>query len=192
VSCGLRPLIRARTSTARGEPFYALPDYWRRRCCFPGWDRAGASNSRISSRLLHLHQPSGSKTSLKKPACILWLRTVHPGETPARNHARRVALFDYDGDGLLDIYLVNGAEMPSLVKTSPKYYNRLFHNNVMERSPMFQNAPELPARVLAWARRWATTTMMATPICFWPRERESAFFTTMATVRSPTSPRRRA
>jgi len=40
-----------------------------------------------------------------------------------------VALFDYDGDGLLDIYLVNGAEMPSLEKTGPKYFNRLFHNN---------------------------------------------------------------
>lgn len=40
-----------------------------------------------------------------------------------------VALFDYDEDGLLDIYVVNGAEMPSLVKTGPKYYNRLFHNN---------------------------------------------------------------
>jgi hypothetical protein len=40
-----------------------------------------------------------------------------------------VALFDYDGDGLLDIYLVNGAEMPSMVKTTPKYSNRLFHNN---------------------------------------------------------------
>ena len=40
-----------------------------------------------------------------------------------------VALFDYDGDGWLDIYLVNGAEMPSLVKTGPKYWNRLFHNN---------------------------------------------------------------
>ena len=40
-----------------------------------------------------------------------------------------IALFDYDGDGFLDIYLVNGAEMPSMVKTGPKYYNRLFHNN---------------------------------------------------------------
>jgi enediyne biosynthesis protein E4 len=40
-----------------------------------------------------------------------------------------IALLDYDGDGLLDIYLVNGAEMPSLEKTGPKYYNRLFHNN---------------------------------------------------------------
>lgn len=40
-----------------------------------------------------------------------------------------VALFDYDGDGLLDIYIVNGAEMPSLVKTGPRYYNRLFHNS---------------------------------------------------------------
>ncbi len=40
-----------------------------------------------------------------------------------------IALFDYDGDGRLDIYLVNGAEMPSLVKTGPKYANRLFHNN---------------------------------------------------------------
>jgi hypothetical protein len=40
-----------------------------------------------------------------------------------------VALFDYNGDGLLDIYLVNGADMPSLQKTEPKYYNRLFRNN---------------------------------------------------------------
>jgi hypothetical protein len=40
-----------------------------------------------------------------------------------------VGLFDYDNDGLLDIYLINGDEMPSLLKTSPKYYNRLFHNN---------------------------------------------------------------
>ena len=40
-----------------------------------------------------------------------------------------IALFDYDGDGLLDIYLANGAEMPSLKKTGPRYLNRLYHNN---------------------------------------------------------------
>jgi hypothetical protein len=40
-----------------------------------------------------------------------------------------VALLDYDNDGYLDIYFVNGAAIPSLRKESPKYWNRLFHNN---------------------------------------------------------------
>lgn len=53
--------------------------------------------------------------------------------TPNKNQIETmvagVALFDYDGDGYLDIYLVNGAEIPSLEKVSPAYWNRLFHNN---------------------------------------------------------------
>jgi hypothetical protein len=53
--------------------------------------------------------------------------------TPNKNQIETMvagaALFDYDGDGFLDIYLVNGAEIPSLEKTSPDYWNRLFHNN---------------------------------------------------------------
>src|SRR3974390_3283417 len=40
-----------------------------------------------------------------------------------------VALFDYDGDGFLDLYFVGGASIPSLVKTGPEYWNRLYHNN---------------------------------------------------------------
>src|SRR5450755_908850 len=40
-----------------------------------------------------------------------------------------VALLDYDNDGYLDIYFVNGAAIPSLKKDSPGYWNRLFHNN---------------------------------------------------------------
>jgi len=40
-----------------------------------------------------------------------------------------VAVFDYDGDGYLDLYFVNGAGMPSLMKDGPQYKNRLFRNN---------------------------------------------------------------
>ncbi len=39
-----------------------------------------------------------------------------------------VAAFDYDGDGLTDIFLANGAAMPSLGKDDPRYWNRLFKN----------------------------------------------------------------
>ena len=40
-----------------------------------------------------------------------------------------VALFDYDNDGLLDIFFTNGAAIPSLEKTDAGFSNRLFHNN---------------------------------------------------------------
>jgi enediyne biosynthesis protein E4 len=53
--------------------------------------------------------------------------------TPNKNQIETmtggVGLFDYDRDGYLDIYLVNGAAIPSLEKDSPKYWNRLFRNN---------------------------------------------------------------
>jgi enediyne biosynthesis protein E4 len=53
--------------------------------------------------------------------------------TPNKNQIETmvagVALLDYDGDGYLDIYLVNGAAIPSLQKETPAYWNRLFHNN---------------------------------------------------------------
>jgi enediyne biosynthesis protein E4 len=37
-----------------------------------------------------------------------------------------VALLDFDRDGKLDAFLCNGAEQPSLAKTSPRYWNRLY------------------------------------------------------------------
>ena len=40
-----------------------------------------------------------------------------------------VALFDYDNDGYLDIFFTNGAHIPELVKSSPAFWNRLYHNN---------------------------------------------------------------
>lgn len=40
-----------------------------------------------------------------------------------------VGVLDYDRDGYLDVYVVNGAAIPTLQKESPQYWNRLFHNN---------------------------------------------------------------
>ena len=39
-----------------------------------------------------------------------------------------VAVFDYDGDGLIDIFFTNGAAIPSLEKNLPKFRNRLYRN----------------------------------------------------------------
>ncbi len=53
--------------------------------------------------------------------------------TPNKNQPETmvsgVALLDYDNDGFLDVYFVNGAAIPSLKKETPVYWNRLFHNN---------------------------------------------------------------
>ncbi|PYX28867.1 MAG: CRTAC1 family protein [Acidobacteria bacterium] len=40
-----------------------------------------------------------------------------------------VAVFDYNNDGLLDIFFTNGAAIPSLEKSDPSYSNRLFRNS---------------------------------------------------------------
>ena len=54
-------------------------------------------------------------------------------ETPERHvpetMAGGVAVFDYNNDGNLDIFFTNGADIGSLKKNSPKYWNRLFRNN---------------------------------------------------------------
>ena len=58
--------------------------------------------------------------------------TVQNHPTPQKHMietmAGGLAVFDYDGDGLLDIFFTNGAEIPSLRKTHPKYSNRLYRN----------------------------------------------------------------
>ena len=70
---------------------------------FELWNPPGVQFITNSSRTAHKHQPE----------------TMVSG----------VAVFDYNNDGQLDIYAVNGATMPGLEKNAEIYYNRLFKNN---------------------------------------------------------------
>ena len=40
-----------------------------------------------------------------------------------------LGVIDFDGDGWPDIFCVNGAALPSLEKSGPEYWNRLYRNN---------------------------------------------------------------
>ena len=39
-----------------------------------------------------------------------------------------VAAFDFDNDGRMDLFFTNGAKLPELEKTDPRFYNCLLHN----------------------------------------------------------------
>jgi hypothetical protein len=59
--------------------------------------------------------------------------SLDSNETPQRHvpetMAGGVAVFDYNNDGNPDIFFTNGADISTLEKNSPKYWNRLFRNN---------------------------------------------------------------
>jgi hypothetical protein len=40
-----------------------------------------------------------------------------------------VGIFDYNNDGLMDLFFVNGAHLPDMDKRDPRYWNRLYRNN---------------------------------------------------------------
>lgn len=40
-----------------------------------------------------------------------------------------IAALDFDGDGWMDLYVVNGASLPSLAKSDARYWNTLYRNN---------------------------------------------------------------
>src|SRR5579864_8957773 len=55
--------------------------------------------------------------------------SISPKRYTFETMAGGVALFDYNNDGLLDIFFTNGAAIPSLEKIDASYSNRLFRNN---------------------------------------------------------------
>ncbi len=55
--------------------------------------------------------------------------SISPQRYSIETMAGGVAAFDYDNDGLLDLFFTNGATVPALIKSDASFSNRLFHNN---------------------------------------------------------------
>jgi len=60
---------------------------------------------------------------------FLLKNSVSPQRYSIETMTGGVAVFDYNNDGLLDIFFTNGAEIPSLKKSNPSFHNKLFRNN---------------------------------------------------------------
>ena len=60
---------------------------------------------------------------------FLLKNSVSPQRYSIETMTGGVAVFDYDNDGLLDIFFTNGAEIPSLEKSNSSFHNKLFRNN---------------------------------------------------------------
>jgi hypothetical protein len=60
---------------------------------------------------------------------FLLKNSVSPQRYSIETMTGGVAVFDYNNDGLLDIFFTNGAEIPSLEKSNPSFHNKLFRNN---------------------------------------------------------------
>lgn len=58
--------------------------------------------------------------------------TLENSATPEKHMietmAGGLAAFDYDADGLTDLFFTNGAAIPSMDKSAPRFWNRLFRN----------------------------------------------------------------
>ncbi|RPJ50442.1 MAG: VCBS repeat-containing protein, partial [Acidobacteria bacterium] len=87
-------------------------------------------------------QPGAGKQSSASPPPVLFEdvarqagvdfvlnNSVTPQKYSIETMIGGVALFDFNNDNLLDIYLPNGAHIPDFDKSDPAFFNRLYKNN---------------------------------------------------------------
>ena len=101
-----------------------------------------------------------------------------------------VATFDFDNDGRMDLFFTNGAKLPELEKTDPRFYNCLLRNRGDGTFEDVTAHAGLLGKDLDSASAWppATTTTTATRICSSATRDAIRSTTTTATAPSPMSP----
>lgn len=92
-----------------------------------------AAGSGIPS-LAQRQAPIRTGVELQNVAAAAGLNFVYRNSpTPAKHYVESapggLAVFDYNGDGRPDIFFANGAQTPSLEKSSAAYSNRLYRND---------------------------------------------------------------
>ena len=101
------------------------------------------------------------------------------------------ALIDYDNDGDLDVYLLQGQSLDPKAPRDAARTHRLFRNELVEREDAAlhgrdRRAAASEARPTPWAWPPAITTTTAIRICTSRRSGRTRCTGTMATARSPT------
>jgi hypothetical protein len=98
--------------------------------------RAGAQSARVAATGAAPRSPASAPSAIQFENVIAASKitftlknSISPERYSVETMAGGVAVFDYNNDGLLDIFFTNGAEIPSLEKSDPGYFNRLFRNN---------------------------------------------------------------
>jgi enediyne biosynthesis protein E4 len=92
-----------------------------RQTSVPPATKPPASTATSTIKFENVLKASGINFSLKN--------SISPQRYSIETMTGGVALFDYNNDGLLDIFFTNGAEIPSLEKRDSSCSNRLFRNN---------------------------------------------------------------
>ena len=98
--------------------------------------RAAAQSARVTATGAAPRSPASAPSAIQFDNVITASKitftlknSISPERYSIETMAGGVAVFDYNNDGLLDIFFTNGAEIPSLEKSDPGYFNRLFRNN---------------------------------------------------------------